>query len=394
LAPEDRQVRPFAARKVVLVAVAISLASSLACLLVVRAFLPPHESLWLDLMKWDARWYRMIALHGYSWSPTSTAQQTPNFFPLYPLFERAAHAVTGLPISHIAVFSSIVFQAVSAVLLTLIARDQGASEREALLWLAMFLVSPPVVADIMGYYSALFCVLCFLAIYLVPRGHTWLAAVAMGLASAANPLGVAFAAGLVTWQLMGLVTSRTLSWAALARLTGQALVSVSGLLGYILYLLVAFRDPLAFYQATKGWSVPVAIPTVLGRILSFEPVRGSITSWAAAPYGPAVNFLLDAVVALAVVALIVALVALGGAARNFGFWVLVFAFLLLQALSARWGSEIGAMRILLPVVFGVAAVGPVRRLLTRPPVFVVVTLCLMAMTGFLLQHLATGQWLD
>lgn len=381
-------------RSLVLAASTISLGSSLACLGVVWAFLPAHKSLWVVLMKWDARWYQTIALHGYSWNPNSTAQQTPNFFPLYPLFERAGHAITGLPISHVAVVSSIVFQAVAAALLALIARDQGASKSEALAWVTMFLISPPVVADIMGYYSALLCVLCFVALYLAPRGHIWLAAVAIGLASAANPLGVAFAAGLITWELIRIATSRSLNWGSVARLVGQGLVSVSGLIGYCLYLLVAFRDPLAFYQATKGWSVPVGLPTVVGRILSFEPLRGAVTSWAAAPYGPAVNFLLDAVVALVVVALIVALVAIGDEATNFGFWLLVFAFLLLQALSARWSSEIGAMRILLPVAFGVGSVGPVRRFLTRVPVFFVVSVLLLATTTFLLQHLATGQWLD
>ena len=98
--------------------------------------------------------------------------------------------------------------------------------------------------------------------------------------------------------------------------------------------------------------------------------------------------------ALVVVALIVALVAIGDEATNSGFWLLVFAFLLLQALSARWSSEIGAMRILLPVAFGVGSVGPVRRFLTRVPVFFVVSVLLLATTTFLLQHLATGQWLD
>lgn len=381
-------------RRLATTAVALSLVSSCVCLLVVWILLPPHKSLWHVLMMWDARWYRNVALHGYSWNSRLSRQQNPNFFPLYPLFERAGHVITGLPISRIAVASSILFQAVAAVLLVLIARGAGATRREALAWLTLFLVSPPVVADIMGYYSALFCVLFLLAIYMAQRDRLWLAALAIGLASAANPLGVAFAAGLVTWVLVGLVATKSLTWRSLVRLGAQAAVSVCGVIGYALYLLVAFRDPLAFYQATKGWSLPLPLATVLGRILTFEPVRGSVTRWVASPYGSAVNFLLDAIVALAVVALMIALVATGGAVKNLGFWLIVFAFLLLQALSARWGSEIGAMRILLPVVFGAGALGPARRVLTRPGVFAVLLLILMATTAFLLQHLATGQWLD
>lgn len=247
-------------RQLLFTAVALSLVSSSVCLLVVAILLPPHASLWRVLMRWDASWYRNIALHGYSWNPHSPLQQNPNFFPLYPLFERAAHLLTGLPISRIAVGSSIVFQAVAAALLVLVARGQGASGREALAWLTMFLVSPPVVVDIMGYYSALFCVLCFLALFFAQRHRPWLVALVVGLASGANPLGVAFAVGFVVWELNRLVSTRSISWRSLAMLASQALVSVSGLLGYALYLLVAFRDPIAFYQATKGWSVPVPPP--------------------------------------------------------------------------------------------------------------------------------------
>jgi len=342
----------------------------------------------------DAVWYRHIALFGYSWNPHSNAQQTPNFFPLYPLLERGARVLTGLPISKIAVASSILFQAGAAAILALIAAGCGASEREALTWVTLFVVSPPVVFDIMGYYSAVFCVLCFAAIYFAQRGQPWLVALALGFASAANPLGIAFTGGFMTWAIIGLVSTSSFTRRSLLRLGAQGLVSVSGVIGYGLYLQVAFGNPLVFYQATKGWSVPVPIGTLVARVVTFEPLRASVTLWAASPYGSQVNFLFDALAALAIVALIIALVAVGDAVYNFGFWLLVFAFLLLQALSTRWGSEIGALRILVPVAFGAGAVAPVRRALTRPKVSAVIFVVFVALTAFLLQHLATGQWLD
>jgi hypothetical protein len=345
-------------------------------------------------MGWDASWYRDIALRGYSWNPHSTAPQNPAFLPLYPLFERAVHVVTGLSIESIAISSSILFQAGAAALLVWIARGWGATDRGALLWVALFLVSPPAVFDIMGYYSALFCVLCFLALLFAQRRRPWLVALAVGLASGMNPLGIAFAGGFVVWSLIELVSSKSVTWRSLLVLGGQALASLSGILGYALFLLARFGDPLAFYQATKAWSPSASAPEVLTRIVTFEPVRSSFTQWAAVPYGWNTSFLIDGVAALAILALVATLVATSGGVRTFAFWLLVFAFLLVQVQSARWGSEIGTTRFLLPVAFGVGAIAPVRRLLTRPGVFAVTLLVLLVGTAVFLQHLVTGQWID
>ncbi len=345
-------------------------------------------------MTWDAAWYRDIALHGYSWNPHSTAQQNPNFFPLYPLFERAGHALTGLSIDGIAIGTSVVFQAGAAALLALVARGQGATDRQAMLWVTLYLVSPPAVFDIMGYYSALFYALCFVALLAAQRRHLWLAALALGFASGMNPLGIACAVGFVVWSVVELVAARPVSWRSVATLSGQALVSLAGLLAYALYLFVRFGNPLIFYQAAKAWSLPRPVSTVLARIVTFEPVRTSFTQWAAMPYGWNTSFLIDAVAALAIVALLVALAAASGGIRTFGFWLVVFGFLVVQVQSARWGSEIGATRYLLPLGFGAGAVAPVRRLLTRPGVFAVTIIVLLVGTAVFVQHLTTGQWID
>ncbi|MGP0003957.1 MAG: mannosyltransferase family protein [Acidimicrobiales bacterium] len=359
----------------------------------VLAFLPARQSLTNVLMNWDASWYRDIATLGYSWNPHSTAPQNPNFFPLFPLFERIGHALTGLSISSVAIGSSIVFQAGAAALLAVIARRHGASDRQALLWVTLFLLSPPAVFDVMGYYSALFCLLSFLALFFAQRGQLWLVALVLGLASGTNPVGIAFAGGFVMWSLIG-ASSRSVTWRSLRVLVGQALLSISGLLGYALFLLVRFGDPLAFYQATKAWSPTVPASTIFIRIVTFEPVRASFTQWAAVPYGWNTSFLIDAFAALAVVALIVALAVTDGGFKVLGLWLVVCAFVLVQVQTARWGSEIATTRYLLPICFGAGAVAPVRRFLTRPGVFTVTALVLLVGTAVFVQHLVTGQWID
>ena len=278
----------------------LSLASSLIWLLVLRVMLRSNAALWRVLMRWDAAWWGRIAAHGYGKPGTSRGKNLA-FFPLYPLLEHVGHVVTGMSIESVAVGSSVLLQAAAAALLVLIARGHDVSDRKTLLWVTLFLVSPPVVFDIMGYYSALLCVLCFLALWLAQRGRLWLVVLVLGLASATSPIGIAFSGGFVAWSLILLVSGRSVTWRSLLVLCGRALVSISGVVGYSLYLLVRFGEPLAFYQEERAWSAPVPVATTLTRIVTFGPMRGSISLWAALPFGPHRSYLIDTVAAFVVV---------------------------------------------------------------------------------------------
>jgi len=390
VAPEHRVL----AYRLPVTAALLSLVSSFVCLLVVWMWLPVNRSLSSVLMSWDASWYRSIALQGYSWNPHSARGQNVAFLPLYPLLERAVHALSGLPVGDFAVLSSIALQAVAAALLVLIARGNGASERQAALWVTMFLVSPPVVFDIMGYYSALFCVLCFLALLFAQRGQRWRVAIVLGLASATNPIGIAAAGGFIVWSLIEVVTSGSVTRRSLVVFGGQALISLSGVIAYVLYLFERFGDAAAFYQAARGWVRPLPLSTTIGRIVTFQPVRSAVTQYVVLPTGSGLSFLIDAAAALAVAALIITMAVTKGSWRTFGLWVVVLAFVFAQVQSARFGREFSTTRLLLPLGFGVGVVVPVYGALTRPRVAVVMTVVLLAGTVAFLRHLATGQWVD
>ena len=377
-------------------AAVLSIASSVILLLVLDVLLPARKSIWTALMDWDGNWYQGIAAHGYSWNPASTRGQNVVFLPLFPLLERAGHLLTGLSIQDVGVGSSILLQAAAAAVLVRIAQSGGSTDRQSLLWAVLYLVSPPAVFDIMGYYSALFCLLCFLGIRFVQLGRPWRAAVAFGLASATNPLGLAAAGGFVIWRLIHLDRpvhpdrfGRTLALAC-----GQALVSVSGILAYALYLGIRFGDPLAFYQANKGWVPTLPLATVVARVASFETVHWSVTEWVVSPTPAATSFMMDAVVTLLIVALIVALGVSKGGLRTLEFWFMVLALLLVQVQSARWGRELSTTRLLVPLAFGATAGVRLSRVFARPVVFFVTLVVLCAGTAVFLQHLAAGQWID
>jgi hypothetical protein len=382
-------------RRLALAAVAMSLVSSGICLIVAARFLPPHVSLIAELMTWDAWWYQTIAVHGYSWNVHSAAQQNPAFFPLYPLVELVGHIVTRLSVPYVAAASSVCFQAAAAAVLVGIVRRDGGTDRSAIFWTALFVVSPPVVFDIMGYYSALFCLLFFLAIYLCQQDRPWPAAVMVGLSGATNPIGIALAAAFVAWLVITAVSRRSLGGRSIAVLAGQALLGASGFLGYCLYLWVRFADPIAFYQANAAWSTPLPLASELRSLVTLSPVRASVLGWATSPYGEqSFTFFIDCLAFAVVVAFIVVLLVSRSGARSFGFWSLVLGLVFVQVACARVGQEASTTRFLLPVVFGAGAISPARRVLTRPLVFAVVLLVLGACTVFFLQRLAVDQWID
>jgi hypothetical protein len=380
----------------------MSLLSSSACVLAVWQMMPAGASLTSILMPWDAAWYKQIATYGYSWNPQLPVgkYQSPNFFPVYPLLLHVLHVVTRLSVDAVAIGSSILFQALSAALLVVMARRRGASDRDALLWVTLFVLSPPVVFDILGYYSALFCVLCFLALLFADQGRRWPAALAVGVASGTNPLGIGFAVAFVVWVLVDVVSTRRLSWRSFATTGGQAAACVCGIVGYALYDRARFGDALAFYHATAAWEPRIPLSRLLERVVTFVPLRASFTLFFTQPYTPnglGISSLVDAFAALVVVALIARLLVASGAWRTLGFWLILVAFLVVQAGSSAWNAgprEASTTRFLLPIAFGVAALAPGSRLLTRPVPFVIALVVLVAGTVLFLHSTANGYWID
>jgi hypothetical protein len=380
----------------VLGAAIASLASSAALLGLVRLLLPGSQQgrLWNNLMGFDAVWYEGIAKHGYHFNPLSSAQQNVNFFPLFPLLERAGHALTGLPIHLVAIGANVGFQALAAVTLALIVRGTGGSTRQAWLFVALLCLAPTAVYDIMGYYSAVFTLLLLLAVLAEASGRPWLAAAAIGCASAANPLGIAFAVALFVVGAIELVERREVDRAHLAGLVGRGALSVAGVAAFMVFLSIRFGDPLAFYQAAAAWSHPMPLGRELESVLTLTPVRDAITNWVRYPYGSNVSFLIDAFSTLAAIGIGLYLAAERRFWSSFVFWLLVASFLLVQLQSARATTEMGTTRYLLPVMLCLGASPRVRRLLSSPLATGVVLVVFLAGLAFFVERLATGQWVD
>ncbi len=239
-------------------------------------------------VRFDAGWYRSIADNGYFFKG-ETEQSSVAFFPLYPLLTRwLSHAFGGDP-SAWGVLITLLSGFGVAVLFWnwASARLAPPAARTAFAMLAVW----PYAMYLYGavYADALFVFLVLAAFVSIERGRVPLAAVFGALATATRPVGIAVVAGLTARVLeqrgvLRLAFLDRIRWfgpqgaragapealrdptidqgriLALEprrlRITDPlVLLSISGLMVYVVYLWQKFDDPFAFAtaEAAPGW---------------------------------------------------------------------------------------------------------------------------------------------
>jgi Gpi18-like mannosyltransferase len=200
--------------------------------------------------RWDAGWYLSIAERGYWFDPHSASSVA--FFPLLPLLMKALGALTGnyaaagLLITNLAALGAVL------ALWRWVRAEAGpaAAERSAL-WL---LVYPFSFYFHSIYAESLFFLLATLTLDASARGQRLAAGLWGGLAAVTRPMGVLLTPALAwgLWQ----------EWRAgqrpRARDVVAVLLPVVGFGAYMVYLWLAFGDPLAFWKAhVVGWHVQI-----------------------------------------------------------------------------------------------------------------------------------------
>ena len=215
------------------------------------------EWFWDGWVRYDAGWYSIIADQGYSYTPG--AQSPVAFFPGYPLMVRALSGVfDNVQLAGIAL--TVVCGAAALVAFHVWCRDRldPAAATTAVLCLALY----PYAYYLYGamYGDALFLLCVLLAFLAFERDHLLLAGLAGAAATATRLVGVAVVVALVVGVLE---RRRAVTWEKddrprlhLRRLHGGdawVLLSVSGLVGWSLYLWSRFGDPLLFSTVQESW---------------------------------------------------------------------------------------------------------------------------------------------
>lgn len=211
-----------------------------------------HYGTWFGAFdRYDSVYYLRIAERGY---PRSEAALTA-FLPAYSLLVRFAHVATFGALSMIAtaeIVSWVAFAGTS-VLLYLLVRDRYGT-RPAMIAVALLCWTPASLFFLAPYSESLFALEVAAALYLIDR-HRFLAAAAVAaIASATSPEAVALTLAIA-------VTAWLAGW-GLWRIIGYSAITSLGLVGYMLYLQVAFGHALEFVTTESSWHRSEHLPFV------------------------------------------------------------------------------------------------------------------------------------
>lgn len=269
------------------------------------------DGFWGGWVRMDGGWYVGIAESGYSYVPGQ--QSSVAFFPGYPLTVRAVgRSIGNVPLGGVLV--TIVCGLTALVLFWrwCLARMTRPASIAALAALAVY----PYAWYLYGavYGDALFLVAVLGAFALLERDQPVLAGVVGAAATATRFVGIALVVGLVVgvlerrgafdgptrWQLPRQVDLRRLRPA-----DAGVLLSLAGLLGWVVWLWRRFDDPLLFSSVQDTWGQPASLRTWFKLDFASQLLRGSDRVYA---YG----LLLQGLLALVVVLL------LPGVLRRFG----------------------------------------------------------------------------
>lgn len=199
--------------------------------------------------RWDAIWYERITGSGYSVDDASAS-----FFPLYPILARIVAA--GLANNYLAaaLVVSTLTTAGAFVLLHRLATEffDATTANRAVIYWATF----PTSFYLFSGYAEPVLVFCALAsLYWMRQRRVWLTVLASAGATLARPVGFLIAVPMIieAWNAGSNFRERA-----------RALLPTSGVLfgmmAWMLYLQVVFRDPLLWAHAQDNWQRTFVVP--------------------------------------------------------------------------------------------------------------------------------------
>ena len=216
-------------------------------------------ALFSPLGRWDASWYRWIALHGYDLAGAHGHHaNVVAFSPLYPLAYRIVSVLPGPMTLWGSLLSTALFGAALCLLydVGLGTLDRGTAAR-AVLYLAF---CPYAFVFSLPYSESLFLALSVSAFALTAAGRGWGGCVFAALAVLTRPVGIALVPALA-WRMYGTRRSR--------RALLPLLLPVAAQVAFLAYLGVHTGDPLAPFRAQQhGWHRSVStLPLVFAHTL-------------------------------------------------------------------------------------------------------------------------------
>lgn len=225
--------------------------------------------------RWDTGFYLSIAEEGYRYE--NVAFPSVAFFPLYPMLLRALRAVAGDPLWAGLILSNLALLAGVIMLYRLAALEGDERAADRTVWYV--LIYPASFFGSAIYTESLFLLLVVATLFLARKGHWWAAGLVSILAALTRLVGVFVMPMLVLeWfrrRRKALVKGeQPPAWGSLM----ATCITPLGTLVYMLYLKLAFGDPLAFMHASQAWARQPRSPLEMAAELFQRPLQG----WGAA----------------------------------------------------------------------------------------------------------------
>jgi hypothetical protein len=226
------------------------------------------------MANWDGYWYCRIADDGYTYDPGLPSSVA--FFPAFPLLGRLVTACTRLRTDAALLLVSHLSLAGACALTLAYVRRRFPAEADLGDWVVLALTLYPMGLFFrMAYTESLFLLVTVAAMYgMHARWPAFVVASIVGLATSVRPVGVALAPALLWW-----LWRESAGWRRFLPRAGLCVpLAVWGLAAYMIYLGVAFDDPLAFARTQQHWRARAPEYTIGEQVIALatlEPFWGT-----------------------------------------------------------------------------------------------------------------------
>jgi hypothetical protein len=241
--------------------------------------------------RWDSQYYFEIAADGYSYDGDVCNTQNIVFLPVFPLITRSVSQISGLSVRQAGfLVSRLSFVLAAIILFNLVCSVYG---KTAALFVLLGLNFSPGSFAFHSYYSES-TMLLFLALALYFHHHRrpLLLSLACGALGASRitvaPFCILFA-GLFLWKIISALRDRRpgtgFPFLQTGRDAAYAMICVSGMAGYLLYIQFQFGNPFELLPAIKhcAWS-KAHQPMSLFELGSFGPLWVNLVEAIKRPY--------------------------------------------------------------------------------------------------------------
>ncbi len=212
---------------------------------------------------WDGGWYSNIAQNGYFYNGNPHIQQNIAFFPLYPLIIKLLSLIFGFHSGLANVIPAFFFGLISIFLFYEFAKSKM-DNVSALFATFLYALYPGAAFFISGYPTSLMNLLSILALLAFSKRKYYTAAVFAGLSTAAGPLTIFLSIALFIFYSKSMIYGKNrLIFLDILKILLFGIISISGILCFMLYQKIYFGTPFAFIDVQQAW----CFATVTERLL-------------------------------------------------------------------------------------------------------------------------------